>query len=50
MADISELFIPWSQFGSSGFEQQPESFRESFTWRRREEPGLQYSNEKRSLE
>ena len=46
MADISEMFIPWSQFGSSGFEIQPASVRESFTWRRREEPGLQYSNGK----
>jgi len=46
MADISELFIPWSQFGSSGFEVQPESVREAFTWRRREEPGLQYLNGK----
>jgi len=46
MADISELFIPWSQFGSSGLKQQPESVREAFTWRRREEPGLQYSNGK----
>jgi len=43
MDDISELFLPWSMFGPSGFKEQPESIRESFTWKRREGPGIQYT-------
>lgn len=46
MDDVSELFVPWSMFGPSGFVQQPKSVRESFTWRRRDGPGIQYTNGK----
>jgi len=45
-ADISELFIPWSMFGSSGQVGHPVSIREAFTWRRRDGPGVQYTNGK----
>jgi hypothetical protein len=45
-ADVSELFIPWSQFGSSDFIHQPKSVRESFVWRKYEDVGLQYNNGK----
>jgi len=46
MADVSELFIPWSQFGSSGLEHQPESVRFGFTWRKSNGPGIRNSNGK----
>jgi len=43
---VSELFIPWSMFGSSGQIRQPESACETFTWRKQNGPGIQHTNGK----